>query len=183
MAQIYNGGSDDSDMKIALPKKSKNGMTQDEINRALEEMEEIRNQGLLLQAQKVGAHMASMVAGLQGEHGEEILHQQMCLCVFGVTVGCECWIHNATAAKTVLNAFHTCFSELCPNVYHHSGYSIALSFYYLAVRSVGDSINEIARTFAMLCGEEQNPSLQQLGKETYEKCLKTMEDLTAPLNG
>ncbi len=183
MAQNYNGGSDDSDMKIALPKKSKNGITQDDINRTLAEMEEIRNQGLLLQAEKVGANMAAMVAGMKGEHSKEILHQQMCLCVFGVTVGCECCIHNATAAKTVLNAFHTCFSELCPDVYHHSGYSIALSFYYLAVRSVGDSVNEIARTFALLCGEEQSEFLQQLGKETYEKCLQTMEHLTAPLNG
>lgn len=181
MTQNYGGGYDDSDVKIALPKKSKNGISQDEINRALEEMERIRNQGILLQAEKVGAHMAAMLSGMQGEHGEEVLKQQMWLCVFGVTVGCECCIPNTTTAKTVLNAFHTCFSELSPEVYHHSGYSIALSFYYLAVRSVGDSVKEIARTFAMLCGDETSETLQQIGKETYEKCLQTMEHLTAPL--
>ncbi len=183
MTQRIIGNFDDSDMKIAIPKKAKNGISEDEINHALSEMEKIRKQGLLLQAEKVGAHMAAMVAGIQGEQGEDILNQQMWLSVFGVTVGCECCVHNATAARTVLNAFHTCFSELCPEVYHHSGYSIAMSFYYLAVRSVGDSANEIARTFAMLCGDEKNGALQQLGKETYQKCLETMEHLTAPLNG
>ena len=106
----------------------------------------------------------------------------MWLSVFGVTVGCESCVHTPAVAKTVLNAFHAHFSKLCPEVYHHSGYSIALSFYYLAVRSVGDSGSEIARTFAMLCGDEQKEELQTLGLETYQKCLETMEHLTAHLN-
>ena len=182
MTKQFNGGFDDSDMKIALPKKAKNGLSDAEIERARAEMEAIRKQGVLLQAEQVGAHMAAMVAGTPNEHGEEITNQQMWLSVFGVTVGCECCVHNPTAARTVLNAFHSCFSKLCPQQYHNPGYSAALSFYYLAVRSVGDSKGEIARTFAMLCGEEANEAFQKIGLETYEKCLSTMEHLAEPLN-
>lgn len=182
MTHPISGNFDDSDMKIALPKKAKNGISEEDVAKALGEMEKIRKQGILLQAEQVGAHMASMVAGLQSENTETILRQQMWLSVFGVTVGCECCVHNPTVARTVLNAFHAHFSKLCPEVYHDSGYSAALSFYYLAVRSIGDSAEEIARTFAMLCGEESSKQLQQLGKDTYQKCLDTMEHLCAPLN-
>ncbi len=173
---------DDSDMKIALPKASKAPFSEEEVHETLAQMEKIRQKGLLLQACQVGAAMAATVAGMPAGEDPVIRDQKIWLCVFGVTVGCESCVHDAAMARTVLNAFHDHFRTLCPDAYEHTGYSVALSFYYLAVRSVGDSVNEIARTFAMLCGDESNASLQAMGRETYENCLQHMEHLTAPLN-
>lgn len=173
---------DDSDMKIALPKAPAVSQSEEEVRRTLSEMEQIRKKGLLLQAEQVGNHMAAMAAGLPARADKALYRQQLWLCVFAVTVGCERCVHNPTTARTVLNAFHDRFRVLCPDAYEDSGYSIALSFYYLAVRSVGDCASELARTFAMLCGDEKNEAMQKLGRETYDRCLERMQYLSAPLN-
>jgi hypothetical protein len=89
---------------------------------------------------------------------------------------------HGTAARAVLNAFHDRFKELCPDAYEDSGYSISMSFYYLAVRTVGDTRSEIGRTFAMLCGDEKNPQLQQIGQDTFDRCIACMDALSQPLN-
>ncbi len=173
---------DDSDMKIVgeYPKKV---LQEDEVSKTLDEMRNIREKGLLLQAQQVGDHMAAFTADLKNETTDpQLLNQQLWLCVFAVTVGCESCVHNATAARAVLNAFHDRFRTLCPDAYEDSGYSIAMSFYYLAVRSVSDSLAEMGKTFAMLCGNEADQSLQQFGKQTFDRCIDRMEQLCQPLN-
>lgn len=173
---------DDSDMKIVGQRPIAISQ-EDEVNKTLEEMRLIREKGLLLQAQQVGDHMATFTADFKQETADtQLLNQQLWLCVFAVTVGCESCVHNATAARAVLNAFHDRFRALCPDAYEDSGYSIAMSFYYLAVRNVGDSHAEMGKTFAMLCGEETNPQLQQLGKQTFDRCIARMEQLCQPLN-
>ncbi len=174
---------DDSDMKIA-GQPSKTSSWEDEVNKTLEEMKNIREKGLLLQAEQVGTHMASFITHMNAKTQDKMLwNQQLWLCVFAVTVGCESCVHNPTAARAVLNAFHDRFRVICPDAYEDSGYSIAMSFYYLAVRSVGDSRSEIGRTFAMLCGSEKDSALQELGKETFDRCLDCMSSLSGPLNG
>lgn len=175
---------DDSDMKIAAKPGEKSVNWEDEVNKTLEEMKNIREQGLLLQAQQVGAHMASFITHMNATNTDKTLwNQQLWLCVFAVTVGCESCVHNPTAARAVLNAFHDRFRTICPDAYEDSGYSIAMSFYYLAVRSVGDSRNEIGRTFAMLCNNEGDLALHELGIETFDRCLACMASLSGPLNG
>ncbi len=176
---------DDSDMKIAgTTEKATVDTWEDEVHKTLEEMKSIREKGLLLQAEQVGVHMASFVTHMNTRTQDKMLwNQQLWLCVFAVTVGCESCVHNPTAARAVLNAFHDRFRVLCPDAYEDSGYSIAMSFYYLAVRSVGDSRSEIGRTFAMLCDDEKNLDLQELGKETFDRCMDCMHSLSGPLNG
>ena len=174
---------EDHDMKIVgqIEKKPQNG--EEEVRKTLEEMKQIREKGLLLQARQVGDHMASFVA--EAYHQKEdiaLQNQKVWLCVFAVTVGCESCVQNATAAREVLNQFHDRFRTLCEEAYEHSGYSIAMSFYYLAVRSVGDFRNEIGRTFAMLCGDEKNEALQTLGSQTFDNCIRRMEQICQPLN-
>lgn len=175
---------DDSDMKIVAGPGEKTVSWEDEVNKTLEEMKNIREQGLLLQAQQVGAHMATFITHMNAKTTDKALwNQQLWLCVFAVTVGCESCVHNPTAARAVLNAFHDRFRVSCPDAYEDSGYSIAMSFYYLAVRNVGDSRDEIGRTFAMLCNNEGDLALRELGKETFDRCLACMDSLSGPLNG
>jgi hypothetical protein len=181
MAEKYL--QEDYDMKIVgqNDKKAVNG--EEDVRKTLDEMKRIREKGLLLQARQVGDHMASFVAEVyRCQTQDDLQNQKVWLCVFAVTVGCESCVQNATAAREVLNAFHDRFRELCPDAYNHSGYSIAMSFYYLAVRSVGDSRNEIGRTFAMLCADEKNEGLQKLGSEIFDGCLARMEQICQPLN-
>ena len=173
---------DDSDMKI-VGQSAATPSWEDEVNKTLHEMKNIREKGLLLQAQQVGSHMAAFVASLNAEQEDPSLtSHRIWLSVFAVTVACESQVHNGTTARAVLNAFHDRFKELCPDAYEDSGYSISMSFYYLAVRSVGDSRSEIGRTFAMLCGDEKNPQLQQIGCDTFNRCLSCMDVLSQPLN-
>lgn len=173
---------DDSDMKIVGETKPVPSF-EDEVQKTLNEMRSIREKGLLLQAQQVGAHMAAFVAELNNDQTDQKLtNHRIWLSVFAVTVGCESCVHNATAARAVLNSFHDQFKTLCPDAYEDSGYSISMSFYYLAVRSVGDSHSEIGRTFAMLCDDEKNEALQKMGRETFDRCLNRMDALSRPLN-
>ncbi len=173
---------DDSDMKIVGAASSAPSL-EDEVRKTLIEMKHIREKGLLLQAAQVGEHMASFVAELNNpQEDRTLVNHKIWLSVFAVTVGCESCVHNATAARAVLNAFHDRFKALCPAAYEDSGYSISMSFYYLAVRSVGDSLSEIGRTFAMLCGNEEDTALQTAGRETFDRCMARMEALSAPLN-
>jgi hypothetical protein len=174
---------DDHDMKIVgqTDVTPKNG--EEDVQKTLDEMKRIREKGLLLQARQVGDHMASFLADLYHQQDDAAMqHQKVWLCVFAVTVGCESCVQNATAAREVLNAFHDRFRSLCEEAYEHSGYSIAMSFYYLAVRSVGDSHSEIGRTFAMLCGDEKSQDLQKNGGELFDQCLARMEQICQPLN-
>lgn len=174
---------DDSDMKIAGVDKPAPVLLEDDVRKTLDEMKSIREKGLLLQAQQVGGHMADTVAQTPADQQPEIpLNQLLWLGVFAVTVGCESCVHNATAARAVLNAFHDRFRTLCPDAYDDSGYSISMSFYYWAVRSVGDSRTEIGRTFAMLCGNEKDPGLQAMGIQMFDRYIARMEALCAPLN-
>lgn len=173
---------DDSDMKI-VGQSQPAPSWEDEVQKTLNDMKNIREKGLLLQAQQVGSHMAAFVASLNAEQVDPSLtSHRIWLSVFAVTVACESCVHNANAARAVLNAFHDRFRELCPDAYEDSGYSISMSFYYLAVRSVGDSHNEIGRTFAMLCGDESNQQLRQMGRDTFDRCLACMDALSQPLN-
>ena len=173
---------DDSDMKIVGTPLSAPSF-EEEVNKTLIEMKQIREKGLLLQAAQVGEHMASFVAELRRpEEDRTLVNHKIWLSVFAVTVGCESCVHNPTAARAVLNAFHDRFKALCPDAYEDSGYSISMSFYYLAVRSVGDSPSEIGRTFAMLCGNEEDTALQTVGRTTFDGCIARMEALCAPLN-
>ncbi len=173
---------DDSDMKIVGTKPT-NPTLEDDVRKTLDEMKSIRENGLLLQAKQVGNHMADTVAQTPPSQQPEISHNQLLwLGVFAVTVGCESCVHNATAARAVLNAFHDRFRSLCPDAYDDSGYSISMSFYYWAVRSIGDSRTEIGRTFALLCGDEKSTQLQAVGIQTFDRYIARMEALCEPLN-
>lgn len=174
---------DDSDMKIVVPHKETAKASEEEVHRTVDEWRRIQQKGLIKQAQSIGEHMAGFAsAALEKDAASAAICQQMWLCVFAVTVGCERYVENSLAARTVLNGFHDTFRDLCSEAYENSGYSMALSFYYLAVRSGDDMQQEIGRTFAMLCGDEHNEAWQRLGKRIFHDCLDQMETLCRPLN-
>lgn len=174
---------DDSDMKIAVPHKEMAKESEEDVNRTVDEWRRIHRKGLVKKAQAVGECMAEFaVTRPEKDITLAVAHQQMWLCVFAVTVGCDRYIENALAARTVLNAFHDTFRNLCIEAYEDSGYSIALSFYYLAARSGENMQQQIGHTFAMLCGDEQSEAWQKLGKHTFDDCLCKMETLCSPLN-
>ena len=173
---------DDSDMKIALPGKQKSHSAEtEEVRRTLDEVQQVQEAGVLQKAADAGRQMAAAAAALCAAD-DALASQRVWLWVFGVTVGCERSIDRPVVARTVLNAFHNAFREQCAASYEDSGYSLALSFYYLAVRSGDRPRQEIGRTFAMLCGDEQNAAWQQAGVETYDRCLAQMQDLAKALN-
>ena len=60
--------------------------------------------------------------------------------------------------------------RLTPETFGPEGnYSTALSFYYLAVRGVGDAETEMGKTFALISDRHGDKTLEALGTELFEK--------------
>ena len=60
--------------------------------------------------------------------------------------------------------------RLTPETFGSEGnYSTALSFYYLAVRGVGDAEAEMGKTFALICERPGDKKLTALGTELFKK--------------
>ncbi len=173
---------DDSDMKIVPadpPQKAEPG---EELTRALSDMRRASATGLLQKAVQAGEQMAEFAASLQtGGMAAEVLRQRCWLCTLAVTLACEQAEADALPAREMLRAYHERFRLLCPAAYEHTGYSAALTFYHLALRSPEGLPAAVGRTFAMLCGDEANEKLQQLGSETFAACCDKLRQLCRPL--
>lgn len=165
----------DGDMKIAGQKVPDENPDRQKAQ-LLEQIEEADEDGKLALADLLGKSIAKEICRCEGEFeilrdvDDKLLINCRLLLLFSVTVGSERYLQSNIIARTVINACQVEMERLTPETFGSEGnYSTALSFYYLAVRGVGDAEAEMGKTFALICERPGDKKLTALGTELFKK--------------
>lgn len=176
------GTYDDSDMKIADGKKK--SVEQQYDGESVNFYEEQTENGNLAKAQRVGATLAENVDRLIFEQPKlsectaGLPVQKKLLMIFGFVAGIEEFTPNKLLIRTCLNVFYDTLKRESPAIYESMGLTGAFSFFYLEYRRKGDSAQNIANAFAMLCGADGNDEYIALGSKIFGEYFSFVEKLT-----
>lgn len=97
-----------------------------------------------------------------------LLHRSM-LMVFSMIIGLEQYIPSKALVGTALNVFYDTLKKENPKLYDDMSATGSFTFYYMAYRRDGDPKLRVAQAFAMLCGDENNDDLIQVGEAIYHR--------------
>ncbi|MGP1361921.1 MAG: hypothetical protein ACTTK5_05775 [Candidatus Fimenecus sp.] len=184
----------EEDVKIFSAKKAKAEKIQtvnnniDELS-LIKEMDSERSNGNLAKAKNLGLNLAnifidekSINEGLQEligtlETNKEILFQIRILMVFGAEREIGRLLKKALLCSTAINALHDKIHDDNLNFYNKFSDGAEYSFYYLALKSSGDIVKSIGRSFAMLCGRENDFRYKELGEKLWIKTITEVDEI------
>ncbi|MGP1543370.1 MAG: hypothetical protein ACTTIO_00195 [Candidatus Fimenecus sp.] len=184
----------EEDVKIFSAKKAKAEKIQtvnnniDELS-LIKEMDSERSNGNLAKAKNLGLNLAnifidekSINEGLQEligtlETNKEILFQIRILMVFGAEKEIGRLLKKALLCSTAINALHDKIHDDNLNFYNEFSDGAEYSFYYLALKSSGDIVKSIGRSFAMLCGRENDFRYKELGEKLWIKTITEVDEI------
>ena len=163
----------DEDIKIA-GKSSPAPSPCEEKAKILEQLEEADEDGKTSLAKLVGRQAAQKICNRTDDFSllcdidPSLLINCRLLLLFSVTVGSERYLQSNILARQVINSCQVEMERLCPETFGPEGnYSTALSFYYLAVRGVGNTEEEIGKTFALICEKPGDGELKKIGTRLF----------------
>lgn len=184
----------EEDVKIFSAQKAKAEKIQtvnnniDELS-LIKEMDSERSNGNLAKAKNLGLNLAnifidekSINEGLQEligtlETNKEILFQIRILMVFGAEREIGRLLKKALLCSTAINALHDKIHDDNLNFYNKFSDGAEYSFYYLALKSSGDTVKSIGRSFAMLCGRENDFRYKELGEKLWMKTITEVDEI------
>ncbi len=162
---------DDSDMKIAPDRPSELfDLSEGAASAFVREksngnMEKARLLGQSL-AQELGKERGGLpYFGVGIFDDDRSLSQRRLLYTYIVSRVIEDTAPNSIVAQSALSAFYDQIQRETPEYYAAVTDSAALSLYILAGRSEPDDYNALGRTFAQLCGREEDPVFCHYGRE------------------
>ena len=168
---------DDRDVKIFSGDSDMNKAPEDsEYVKLINEKKGSRN---IRRAMQLGASLVmeidrcipdlnSGVLALPDDLDPMLLHRSMLL-VFSIIIGMEQFIPGKALVGTALNVFYDTLKKEDPKLYDDMSATGSLTFYYLAYRRDGEPKRRVAQAFAMLCGDENNEDLIQVGEAIYHR--------------
>lgn len=166
---------DDSDIKIFTGGGSV-GDDNSEILKLAEESKRHRNNGNSEKAKKIGVILAEAAPkelndpALKKFVGDpEILYEIKVLSVFTGESSAHIYMPNPILATTAVNAMYDNLKSQFPGFYNNIIDGTEFSFYYLNLRRGIDVEENIGKTFAMLCEDENNQELMKLGETVYRE--------------
>lgn len=172
--------NDDSDIKIFTPMAKK---TAEESFAYADEVKKHQLNGNIRKARELGRAMARMFASeesfsagaeLAEKYGVKtdgnISKQLMILSVFSAEYCVNRCIAPDMLAKETQSAMYAEMLKSSPGAYDDLLRSASFSFYYMTVGDRSASPDDIASTFAMVCGDKHSRTLFALGREFYESC-------------
>ncbi len=175
--KIANFG--DEDIKIAGNVPSKRS-AEDEVKDTFDELLRAKNDGNLNAITELGIKTARYI--MPGEHSfvtetndRGYGLQKRWLCIFAAMIGFERATPSALLAKAAFNTMYQTLEKEFSEIFVGSGYSTAMSFYYLAVRSSFKVEEEIGSTFAMLCGKGTDKGIANEGKDLFVRFVEFVE--------
>lgn len=112
---------------------------------------------------------------LRDDQDPMLLNRSM-LMVFSMIIGMEQYIPGKALVGTALNVFYDTLKKENPKLYDDMSATGAFTFYYLAYRRDGDPKQRVAQAFAMLCGDENNEDLVQVGEAIYHRYRHIVRD-------
>lgn len=174
---MTNEYTDDRDMKIFSGDTDENSSTEDsEYVRLINEKKGSRNirramqlgASLVMEIDNSMSELNSGVFALPEDQDPMLLHRSM-LMVFSMIIGLEQYIPGKALVGTALNVFYDTLKKEDPKLYDDMSATGSFTFYYMAYRRDGDPKHRVAQAFAMLCGDENNDDLIQVGEAIYHR--------------
>lgn len=166
---------DDSDIKIA-GEEQKNIISDDEeARREAEELEIQKKNGNVARADALGGKLAAEIIRMDGEaaFGEdmgedsELRLERRLLLAFTACRRLEELLGSKIIQRVAVNSFYNNVKAENARFYDDLKRSGAFSFYTLCVRKGVAVDKNIGRTFAMLCGRENDLVIAELGTALY----------------
>ena len=163
--------NDDSDMKIAPDRPSE---LFDLSEGAASAFVREKSNGNMEKARLLGQSLAAELGrepgglpyfGVGAFDDGKSLDQRRLLYAYVVSRVIEDTAPNSIVAQSALSAFYSQVQRETPEYYPAVTDSAALSLYILAGRSEPDDYNALGRTFARLCGREEDPVFCRYGRE------------------
>lgn len=184
--------NDDSDIKIFTPVAKK---TAEENFAYTDEVKKHQLNGNIRKARELGRAAArafvsdesvSARAELAKENGVEInadiLRQLMVLSVFTAEYSISRCVTPDMLAKETQSAMYAEMLKSAPGAYDDLLRSASFSFYYMTVGGRSASPDNIASTFAMVCGDKHSRPLFELGRTLYERCVQKYGKMIADVD-
>uniref|UniRef100_UPI003FF09789 hypothetical protein n=1 Tax=Candidatus Fimivicinus sp. TaxID=3056640 RepID=UPI003FF09789 len=181
---------DDSDMKIFGVKESPDVSDGAEVQALAQEMKRQRLNGNSERAKQLGIRLAALAPDSADEDSldlirllgdplpaTEIMCQIRILLIFTAESCLHLYTPTPLLATTAVNALYDKLIEDDPGFYDTISNGAAFSFYYLALRHSGKTDENIGMTFAMLCGEEHDAALIQLGERVYQYVTRKVREI------
>lgn len=111
--------------------------------------------GNIARAQKIGATLGGIIAGIHSEDENEdtAVCLRPVLKAFASVAAIESGLPDKLLVRVALNVFYDVIKKENPHLYEKMGSSGAFTFFYLAWRRPGDRYHHVAETFAMLAGQ------------------------------
>ncbi|NMP37480.1 MAG: hypothetical protein GX051_05070 [Clostridiales bacterium] len=170
--------NDDSDIKIFGAQEQKPDYSDDFA--IVEELTRQRTNGNTAKAKQLGAFLANEILGRRCEATVdfpgapqgidctgEIMLQMQVLMVFSAEFCLERYLPVSVLCATAVNKFYDELYRNAPDFHETVSSGTAFTFYYLDIRQTGDIAAHVGKSFAMLCGDEDDEKLGLLGKELF----------------
>ncbi len=130
---------------------------------------------LVMQIDRAMPDLNTGAFALHDDQDPMLLNRSM-LMVFSMIIGMEQYIPGKALVGTALNVFYDTLKKEDPKLYDDMSATGAFTFYYLAYRRNGDPKQRVAQAFAMLCGDENNDDLIQVGVAIYHRYRHIVRD-------
>ena len=174
--------TDDSDIKIYTPMAKK---AAEENFAYTEEVRKHQLNGNIRRARELGRKIAGMftceksvedrkaaASGMGVELNENITRQLMVLAVCSAEYCIGRSVALDMLAKEAQSAMYAQMLKTAPGAYDDLLRSASFSFYYMTVGDKSASPDDIASTFALVCGDKNSKLLFSLGKVLYESFME-----------
>lgn len=166
---------EDQDMKIFTT--SQRSLEFAEAERVVAELEHERQNGNLARARQLGVRLAEEVSKI-GEPGNifgylisaeensqaaETVQQRKILLAFAIESSIAVYSPSKLIGTTILNTYYEMLSTCAKDFYDTISFAGAFSLYYLDLRRGIKVSRAIGKTFAKLCGKEDDKVYEELG--------------------
>ncbi len=163
--------NNDDDIKIFRPQKTEDWASSD-LSSLAGIMDKNRANGNSAKAAILGERLADLKpADVCPDEApslsEQALLQVRSLTVFAAQLSLTKYLPFTILSTQAVNAMYARLEASEPAFFASVADGSSFSFYYLCVRK-NEPVAEIGRNFAMLCDDDDNESLKQLGMKVFE---------------
>ncbi len=174
----------DKDIKVFHPSTRKSEAL--DVLKAAQELDAQRANGNLARARQLGAAISSLTPSRARELvGEDtviadpeklpsnVIYQARVLLLFAA----QLTLHSLLPTTLSSEAVNSMYDHLSEGFYDNIMDGTSFSFYYLAVRKSFNVEENIGKSFAMLCGDEDSDEYAEMGRKIYSFSEKAVGSL------
>lgn len=160
----------DDDIKIFHPKKNEGAGA--DLAQLVALMDEYRRNGNMEKANSLGGRLAGMMPEtvcpeeVDRLKNNELFHLRT-LMVFASQLALHKYLPHQMLASQAVNALYAKLNETSPGYFANISDGSAFSFYYLAVRSKGEVVENIGKNYAKLCDKDDDSRLISLASRIF----------------